>query len=398
MRFLCLFAVSAWLLPGQALVNATAIPEDVRNMNPQVSAGPLKCAVTPVKPRLNYSFRFQTGYVLDIPLKQYSGKGHSIATLLRVTPENSERDPVYLLSRTALGNVPPTKNILEMAGGYVVGEGKYRVDMLVTDSTGRTCIKKWNINAKLNRKEDDVPPGIAPGVVDEISFRKWMRAAKGSPGEDGYKVTVLMNVAPLMPRRTTLGAYDRVLLLSSLTSLIERLPLQSVRLILFNLDQQRELYRDENFDPTRYGRVSRAMAQLELGTVDYTVLQNRRGHIDLLTSLMEDARRKGKSDAVVFLGPKPWHFGNAPKAALPERSPDDPAYFYVQLRPYMAAAALNDTIMGAVKHMGGKTFDVYTPADFAEAIRDLTKALETRRVTASGRSAGEPISGSRPGQ
>jgi hypothetical protein len=380
MRYLCLFAVSVCLLPGQALVDASSIPENIRDMTPEPSAGRLKCAVTPVKPRLNYSFRFQTGYVLDIPLQQYVGKGHAIATLLRVTPESSERDPYYLLSRTQLGEVPPTKSILEMAGGYVVGEGKYRVDMLVTDSSGRTCLKNWNIRAKLNGKEDDVPPGIAPGVVDEISFRKWTRSAKGTQGEEGYKVTVLMNVSPLMPRRTTLAAYDRVLLLSSLTSLIERLPLQSVRLVLFNLDQQREIYRDEDFDPTRYGRVSRAMAQLELGTVDYSILKNRQGHIDLLTSLMEDARRSGKSDAVVFLGPKPWRFDKAPKTALPEPSAADPAYFYVQLRPYMAAAALNDTIMGAVKHMGGKTFDVYTPADFAEAIRDLTKALGTRRA------------------
>ena len=77
------------------------------------------------------------------------------------------------------------------------------------------------------------------------------------------------------------------------------------------------------------------------------------------------------------------HFGafhEPAKAALPERLQSDPAFFYLPLRPYIASAALTDTIMGAVKHMGGKTFDVYSPGDFAEAIRDVSKALEARKA------------------
>src|SRR4051794_18614279 len=102
MRILCLITVSAFLLPAQVMVDPSRIPQDIRDMRPGETNGEVKCAVVPVKPRLNYSFRFQTGYVLDIPLQQYTGKGHAIATLLRVTPEDSERDPVYLFSRTQL--------------------------------------------------------------------------------------------------------------------------------------------------------------------------------------------------------------------------------------------------------------------------------------------------------
>ena len=29
--------------------------------------------------------------------------------------------------------------------------------------------------------------------------------------------------------------------------------------------------------------------------------------------------------------------------------------------------------------MGGKTFDVYSPGDFAQAIHDITKALDERK-------------------
>lgn len=382
MRCFWLLVVSVLCAPGQVLVEASRIPENLRDMQLDESTGELKCSVVPFKPRLNYSFRFQTGYVLEVPLEQYTGQGHSIATLLRVTPENSEREPVFLLSRMRLPEVPPTKAVLELGGGYVVGEGKYRVEMLISDDAGRTCSKKWTISAKLSRKEDDVPPGMPAGAVDEISLRKWIRSSKSLSGDEGYRMTVLMNVSPVMPRRLRLGAYDRVLLLSSLTSLIERMPLRSVRLVLFNLDQQREIYRDENFEPSRFNRVAQALNSLELGTVAYDVVKNRNGHVDLLAELMEDARKDDRSDVVVFLGPKPWRFDKAPKSALPERSGNDPSFFYVQLRPYVAAAALTDTIMSAVKHMGGKTFDVYSPGDFAEAIRNVTKALETKRSAA----------------
>ena len=383
MRCVWLFAVACLCAQAQVLVDAARIPENLRDMQPEDSTGRLKCRVMPFKPQLNYSFRFQTGYILEVPLDQYTGDGHSIATLLRVTPENSERDPVYLVSRTRLGMVPPTKAVLELGGGYVVGEGKYRVDMLVSDDSGRTCTQNWKIAAKLNRKEDDVPPGMASGAVDEISLRKWMRSSKTPGGEQGYKLTVLMDVSPMMPRRVRLGAFDRVLLLSSLTSLVERLPLRSVRLVLFNLDQQREIYRDESFEPSRFGRVSQALTSLELGTVAYDVIKNRQGHLDLLSELIEDSRKPDQSDAVIFIGPKPWNFDKAPKSALPERLATDPAFFYLQLRPHVASAALTDTIMRAVKHMGGKTFDVYSPGDFAEAIRDVTKALEARQPSRS---------------
>src|SRR5688500_6685531 len=165
MRCIWLLAFVGWSAQAQVLVDPSRVPENLRDMHAEDSTGPLKCNVMPFKPSLNYSFRFQTGYVLAVPLDQYTGKGHSIATLLRVTPENSERDPVYLVSRMRLGEVPPTKAVLELGGGYVVGEGKYRVDMLVSDDAGRTCTKNWKITAKLGRKEDDVTPGMAAGAV-----------------------------------------------------------------------------------------------------------------------------------------------------------------------------------------------------------------------------------------
>ena len=365
---------------AQAVIDVNKIPKEWQDLQARKGDQKLDCRISPIKPQLNYSFRFQTGYVVQVPMRQYLGKGHWIATLFRVTPEEQERAPVYFTTTARLPEVPKTNQVAEFGGGFVVGEGKYRVDMLVTDNSGRVCTDDWKVTAKLGRKEDDVAPGMPMGAVDEISLRKWTRGSKGAHDEQGHRITVLMNVSPVFPRRVRLGGYDRILLLSSLSSLVERLPLRSMRLVLFSLDQQREIYRDDQFEPSRFGRVAQALNQLELGTVDYDVLKNPHGRLDLLSDLIGEAARDTDNDAVLFLGPKPWHFDKVERSNLPERSPQDRPFFYVQLRPFIGAT-YTDTLTRAVKQMGGKTFDVYAPGDFAAAIRDISKSLDEKRST-----------------
>ena len=377
MRAYCLMLVACTAF-AQSIINPARVPKEWTEFQRHSTEQKLDCSVTPLRPRMNYSFRFQAGYVARVPGKLYVGKGHWIASFFRVTPEHSEREPVYFATTVRLPEVPENNVTLEVGGGYVVGEGRYTVDYLLTDDSGRVCTKNWKVEAKLGRKERGVEPGMAPGMVDEISLRKWTRGSAGAKNEEGRKVTILMNANPVMPRRTTLGWYDRTLLLSSLAAAIERLPLRSVRLVLFSLDHQREIYSNEDFQPSDFAAVSQALGRLELGVVDYEVLKNRRGHIDLLTYLIAESSSKD-SDAVLFIGPKPWHFDKVHREELPTLDTKHPPFFYIQFRPFIFGATYPDTIMNAVKRMNGKTFEVYSPGDFAEAIRDINAALEPKK-------------------
>ena len=56
-----------------------------------------------------------------------------------------------------------------------------------------------------------------------------------------------------------MGARDRILLLGTLASLLERVPTTSVRLVVFNLDQQRELYRQDGFSTPGFNEVARSL-------------------------------------------------------------------------------------------------------------------------------------------
>src|ERR1035441_6627282 len=65
----------------------------------------------------------------------------------------------------------------------------------------------------------DVQPGTAEGTVPECGL---------PPGGNA-------------------GDLDMMTLLSTVASLLERMPVKSVRLVMFNLEQQKELYRNADF-------------------------------------------------------------------------------------------------------------------------------------------------------
>jgi hypothetical protein len=169
MRALLLF-MAATTVFGQVLANPDRLPQQWKTFQkPAASAQKLRCRISPIKPRLNLSFHFQTGYAVEVPLQQYSGAGHWWSVVLRVTPESGERQPAWLVSRVRVPAVPETRMSAQLGGSYLVGEGKYRVDMLVVDDKQRVCVGGWNMRAKL---------------TDEVRERRYL-APKVAPQADG---------------------------------------------------------------------------------------------------------------------------------------------------------------------------------------------------------------------
>jgi hypothetical protein len=179
--------------------------------------------------------------------------------------------------------------------------------------------------------------------------------------------------------------------------LMERLPTASVRLIVFNLEQQEELLRRDAFTVKELDSVALALKKLELGTVPVDVVQRPKGHIDLLTSLLNaEIRSRSPSDAVVFLGPQERYFDKIPDGALDTPRGNKPSFFSVQFIPRprwiveLSPAALEgfpgyghsgrtipitagnfDTITKVVRRLKGKAVQVRTPDDFERAIESI---------------------------
>jgi hypothetical protein len=367
--------LAAACAPAQTVVNPSRLPAALKDFDRGFRDLPLQCDVTPIKPALNFGFRFQAGYAVRVPMVQYRGPGHGWTFISKVTPEGENREPVYLVDRMRLPDIPQTRTELQVAGGFVLGEGRYDVAWKMMDESGRVCSSHWRVDARLNRSERKVKVALPPSTVTDFSLRGVPRILQTDDAAP-IRLTVLMHAAPINPRRTRLGPRDQMMLLGTLSSLLERVPVRSVRLVVFNLDQQKELYRQDAFERRFLGQVARSIGGLELGLVDYGVLQNRGGHLDLLADIVNsELEAKEHSDLVVFLGPQARTVDKVPRDELDRPQGTLPRFLYLQYRPFLTQqqASLPDTINHAVSRLKGRTVIIHTPGDFAKAIEQIER-------------------------
>lgn len=378
LRWAALLPLSLAALQGQVLVDASRLPAAFRDFTPEPGEGAFSCSVQPIRPTLNFGFRFQAGWVARVGLGQFQGKGHRWAMIARVTPEAGGK-PVYLASAVVLPEIPKTKVTAEIGGGFLLGEGKYRVDWLMMDERNRVCRKQWSVSASLRLGERRARLLMPPNTVSDVALRG---APRLQPGHDAdarrLGLTVFLHAAPMSTRRTRLRAGDRVMLLGTLSALLEQTPTRRVRLVVFNLEQQRVLLREDNFTRDALDRVAQSMNEVELGTVDYQVLRNRRGHLDLLADMVNrELAETPPAEAVVVLGPA-TRFGEK----LPQDAVDPPAahpdFYYFQLHPYSATATFPDALRYTVGRFKGKTLTIRTPGDFAKAIGQIVARAATK--------------------
>ena len=141
--------------------------------------------------------------------------------------------------------------------------------LTLRDDQGRTCSYSWQIEAASARDTRGLERPLPAGSIRELS---WSPSATRPEPVFG-RLTVLLHAAPISPRSPLLRARDTVLLLGALCSLLEQAPARSVRLVVFNLAQQKELSRDEEFQLSEINTVARKINNLQLHLVDYRVVR-----------------------------------------------------------------------------------------------------------------------------
>ncbi len=381
---LCMLLLAWTALPAAAQLPLS--PAQARKFSgifePSGQNNDLKCHVDELKPFFDFAFRFEAGYVVRCPVAEFGGKQTTVATLLRIRAEN--RKPVMLGQSFVIPGIPPASraktnlkhlhNDLEFSGVFATGEGNYQVDFAVFDDQKRVYRKSWKIHAEAHGKEREAAPSIAGGGISPVVFPPW----EGTTDDGtGLHLTVLLDAAPKNPYSMHLRAWDRAFLLGSLSSLLRRVPVASVKLVAFNLDQQQEIFRDEDFDRTGFFRLSMALSKLELGTISYQKLERHTGWEDLLCGLIRtEAEVRKPSDAVVFLGPTNRMNQRIPSEFLAPSKNADLPFFYFEYYP-MLGREFPDAIQHAVEARSGTTYKLYSPGDLAESITKMQQALVT---------------------
>jgi hypothetical protein len=363
-------------------------PAETANVNRVLDHEPtgerLRCNIERKDPSLDFEFRFTAGYTVACPLKVFEGRKSFVNTFVRVTPEGGA--PVVLGGATNLPAVPdemaartnPRKlnTNLELSGAFTLGEGRYRVEVLVVDDRERSCRKQWEISVVRKHAVAASAAILKAGTVAPAALVPWDGRLQTAP--ENVRLTVLLDVAPVNPRVPTLRAWDRLLLLDSLSSLLREVPCKSVRLVAFNLDQQREIYRNSQFrGGDEFDALEKAMQQLELGTVSYHVLQQRQGWVQMLWRLAsQELRADDPQDAVIILGPATRTQMKIEKAKLRPRETPNPQFFYFEYSNNWFGGPFPDSMGTLAKALGGTAFIFHSPQELAQDIQKMLRKLK----------------------
>jgi hypothetical protein len=343
----------------------------------------LGCEIELWRPFLDFTFRFTAGFIVRCPWKEFGGKESTALLIARVTPEG--RAPVLLGSLYRLRGMPrellagadirKLKTEVEASGAFAVGAGRYLVEVLVADNQNRICRKRWRITAG-GREYGKVPAVLEANTVAPARVHLWDGKSLG--GGKGLRLTVLLDVAPINPWALKLRAWDQAFLLDSLSSLLQQIPCQSVRLVAFNLEQQREIFRQDRFEPSGFDKLQQAFHDLELGTVSAQVLKQHQGKVELLAELTnQELIAPHPADAVIFLGPSSRSDQRIPKEMLKLRETLAPQFFYFEyIPPWRRGREFPDTIAHLTRARDGTVAKIHSPGELAQAIQKMLKQVK----------------------
>lgn len=372
--------IFAAALFGQMPVTPRRFPQLHEIFDKQEHEQTLACQVWPWRPSVSFSFRIQGGYTAELPMKQFAGGKGRMVALLRVTPHDRDNEPAYFIQRIQLPEIPEnTKARMQLAGGLYYGEGKYTVDLVITDLAHSVCRKHWEMDAHLNGKERQLKVVQEPGTVQAVEIPQWTgQTAKATGTNNAKRATIFLNVAPLRMRAQKLSIFDRALLFGTLKAILEQSPFTSVRVVAFDLARHKELFRQDQFDLDGYSQLRGALNDLSLGTIDISVLNDPKGHLDLLSRLVgEETSTDGvpASDAVIFIGPSGHRTEKLPDD-FPTTAASRQRFFYFAYAPFQTAS-FPDLITKIVRSLAGKWYPVHTPQDLAAALQKMSRELDT---------------------
>ena len=338
----------------------------------------LDCEVTELAPRLNFAFRWHGGYRARFPVRQFGDEEGKLRVVFRVTPRSGE-EPSYFWQDF---RIPPGKRSAResgrVSGGFFLGQGSYGVDWMMMDEHNRSCREHWDTKLELSESDRERAQFVAPGRALPIVL-EW----EGTPaGPDRpYKIAVVLHLAPILPRSIRLTSFDRSLLATMLTSLLEETPFQEVSVSAVSLDKQDVVFRTGKLDPTSFDELLDTMGRLDLGTIDFAKYSNPNGPVEVLSDLVNSELASDETlDALVFIGPNTRHTLRFPKDRLERLGSGAPLFFYLNLDYYTRRYPWADTIERLTKGQGGKVFEIRNPKQLRKAIEKMVEMLAKARA------------------
>src|SRR5690606_33948810 len=162
---------------------------------------------------------------------------------------------------------------------------------------------------------------------------------------------LLVNFAPLNLKSAVLQPVDLAALLSIVKSVARDERVGQISLVVFNVREQRVLYRQTAADRVDYEAVGKAIDSLQQGTIRYSLLADKNSDTRFLTNLItSEMSTDNPVDAMIFVGPKVLLDVNPPTELLSEAGRVEFPLFYVNYNLNPRENPWRDAIGSAVKY------------------------------------------------
>ncbi len=342
-RILAIGSLAAAAAPGQTVLSDAKKIADAQKLLDTLGDDQAGCEVSQLKPHVIFSLRVQAGYVVRLPLARSQSQGQKWIVLIRITPQGGNGIPVYLsdVAQFSEGGVSGLESKVE--GSYWLGDGRYAVKFLMFDNRGDLCRKDWQIDARLNSGVSKFKPMLAPGTVGGSVGTAGIPASGDKPID---RLTIVLHAASVLQRQTLLSPLDKMMLLDGVVAVMEELPARSVRLVVCNLEQRRELLRKDGFTLEALPEVARVLDAVQPAAVDYNAVQNPGGAADFVEDLLnQEMHASAPSEAVVFLGPRSLYKNKRhPPFGLPPGTKQQ--FYYLMCDPTRFLLSRSSTLDG----------------------------------------------------
>jgi len=293
-------------VPSKAQV--LVAPSDVSNAKQLIDANSghdtLNCEVHHQAPILDFGVRYEATFAISADMSQFN-PGDVATSYLRVSPQGGP--PVYL---SDIYTIPPlasdqgvtdtasirSKLLIRIMSGFDLGEGHYGVDFVLVNQHSQSCHRHWTLQTP--KHTGPIPVALSPHTVAPISPPVW----SGKLDPNGIRLDVLIDAEPSKPGAARLDPVDDRQLLYTLATLLRNVPIRSIQVVAFNLEEQVEIFREQEFSSADFADLENALQHLELTVTSYQALQSGGAQPFLLKLASEPAPDKNPFDAVAFIG------------------------------------------------------------------------------------------------
>ncbi len=371
---------------GQILISGTGgpvrlSPSDTAILDGHEIRRDFNCLVKPIRPELGFDFSLHSGYTVTVSLKDLAGPGDELTALFRVIPDDSPDRSAYFDQKW---RVPPiarnAKGTADLRGGFLLGEGKFRVDWLMRDGNGRYCSTSWSISADARGRNKEAWVRLARGEINPQSTDLF--SAEAPVPRDvsrGSNVLVMVNIAAQRPEAGEIQAREKAALASILRTIAREPRIRSYSVAAFNLEREKVLFRSRGAPEVDFPALGMALRTFELHTIDVHELGQKDAGAGFLTELLAAEVNESQLDALIFVGPKTASVSWAHAALGASRGLSDLRghVFYLSYLSDETGPPGPDPIGSLVRFWKGLEYTIARPRDLLAAWNEVMSRIST---------------------